>query len=131
LSRNSAEIAVNILGNNGVEKFTAAIQSFGRWFFDLLLDAAIVAGLLLAAKETNSVAVKTLAYAAWVIFFLYVGSFFVHFRLDLFDWVKDLRLRSALELASGIVMAVIIVACLNLMFQRIIAAAVSAIALSK
>ena len=41
-------------------------------------------------------AVKTLAYSAWAIFFLYVGSFFVHFRLDLFDWVKDLRLRSDL-----------------------------------
>jgi hypothetical protein len=122
---------VNILGNNDVEKFTTAIQSFGRWFFDLLLDAAIVAGLLLAAKETNSLAVKTLAYTAWAIFFLYVGSFFIHFRLDLFDWVKDLRLRNTLELASGIIVAVIIVACLNLMFQKIIAAAVSAIALSK
>ena len=122
---------MNILGNNSVEKFTTVIQSFGRWFFDLLLDAAIVAGLLLAAKETNSMAVKTLAYASWAIFFLYVGSFFVHFRLDLFDWVKDLRLRGALELASGIIVAVLIVACLNLMFQRIIAAAVSAIALSK
>ncbi|WP_158814559.1 hypothetical protein [Methylocapsa sp. S129] len=122
---------MNILGNNGVEKFTVAIQSFGKWFFDLLLNAAIVAGLLLAAKETNSMAVKTLAYASWAIFFLYVGSFFVHFRLDLFDWVKDLRLRGALELASGIIVAVLIVACLNLMFQRIIAAAVSAIALSK
>ena len=122
---------MNILGNNSVEKFTTVIQSFGRWFFDLLLDAAIVAGLLLAAKETNSMAVKTLAYAAWVIFFVYVGSFFVHFRLDLFDWVKNLRLRSALELTSGVIVAVIIVACLNLMFQKIIAAAVSAIALSR
>jgi hypothetical protein len=124
-------IAVNILGNNGVEKFTTAIQSFGKWFFDLLLNAAIVAGLLLAAKETNNMAIKTLAYAAWAIFFIYVGSFFVHFRLDLFDWVKDLRLRGALELASGIIVAVIIAASLNLMFQKIISAAVSAIELSK
>jgi hypothetical protein len=124
-------IAVNILGNNGVEKFTTAIQSFGKWFFDLLLNAAIVAGLLLAAKETNNMAIQTLAYAAWAIFFIYVGSFFVHFRLDLFDWVKDLRLRGALELASGIIVAVIIAASLNLMFQKIISAAVSAIELSK
>jgi hypothetical protein len=128
---NSVGIAVNILGNNGVEKFTTAIQSFGKWFFDLLLNAAIVAGLLLAAKETNNMAIKTLAYAAWAIFFIYVGSFFVHFRLDLFDWVKDLRLRGALELASGIIVAVIIAASLNLMFQKIISAAVSAIELSK
>jgi hypothetical protein len=124
-------IAVNILGYNGVEKFTTAIQSFGKWFFDLLLNAAIVAGLLLAAKDTNNMAIKTLAYAAWAIFFIYVGSFFVHFRLDLFDWVKDLRLRGALELASGIIVAVIIAASLNLMFQKIISAAVSAIELSK
>jgi hypothetical protein len=128
---NSVGIAVNILGYNGVEKFTTAIQSFGKWFFDLLLNAAIVAGLLLAAKDTNNMAIKTLAYAAWAIFFIYVGSFFVHFRLDLFDWVKDLRLRGALELASGIIVAVIIAASLNLMFQKIISAAVSAIELSK
>jgi hypothetical protein len=122
---------VDILGKNGVEKFTTAIQSFGKWFFDLLLNAAIVAGLLLAAKQTNNMAIKTLAYAAWAIFFLYVGSFFVHFRLDLFDWVKDLRLRTFLELASGIIVALIIVAGLNFMFQTMIAAAVSAIELSK
>jgi hypothetical protein len=119
------------LGKNGVEKVTATIQSFGKWFFDLLLNAAIVAGLLLAAKQTNNMAIKTLAYAAWAIFFLYVGSFFIHFRLDLFDWVKDLRLRTLLELASGIILAVVIVTCLNLMFQTMIAAAVSAIELSK
>jgi hypothetical protein len=124
-------IAVSILGKNGVEKVTATIQSFGKWFFDLLLNAAIVAGLLLAAKQTNNMAIKTLAYAAWAIFFLYVGSFFIHFRLDLFDWVKDLRLRTLLELASGIILAVVIVTCLNLMFQTMIAAAVSAIELSK
>src|ERR1700683_2943610 len=128
---NSVGIAVNILGNNGVEKFTTAIQSFGKWFFDLLLNAAIVAGLLLAAKQTNNMAIKTLAYAAWAIFFLYVGSFFIHFRLDLFDWVKDPRHRTFFELASGIILAVIIVTCLNLMFQTMIAAAVSAIELSK
>ena len=122
---------VDIFGKNGVEKFTIAIQSFGKWFFDLLLNAAIVAGLLLAAKQTNNMAIKTLAYVAWAVFFLYVGSFFVHFRLDLFDWVKDPRHRNTLELASGIIVAVIIVACLNLLFQRIIAAAVSAIALSR
>jgi hypothetical protein len=122
---------VDILGKNGVEKFTAAIQAFGKWFFDLLMYAAIVAGLMLAAKETNNMAVKTLAYAAWGIFFLYVGSFFIHFRLDLFDWVKDLQRRVFLELASGIIVAVIIAACLNLMFQTIIATAVSAIELSK
>jgi hypothetical protein len=124
-------IAVDILGKNSVDRFTAAIQAFGKWFFDLLMYAAIVAGLMLAAKETNNMAVKTLAYAAWGIFFLYVGSFFVHFRLDLFDWVKDLQRRVFFELASGIIMAVLIVVCLNLMFQTIIAAAVSAIELSK
>jgi hypothetical protein len=128
---NSVGTAVIILGNSSVEKFTAAIQSFGKWFFDLLMYAAIVAGLMLAAKETNNLAIKTLAYAAWGIFFLYLGSFFVHIRLDLFDWVKDLHRRIFLELASGIIVALIIAACLNLMFQTIIAAAVSAIELSK
>jgi hypothetical protein len=127
----SAGSAVDILGKNGVEKFTAAIQSFGKLFFDLLTYAAIVAGLLLAAKETNNLAVKTLAYAAWAIFFIYVGSFFVHFRLDLFDWVRDFRRRVFLELIAGIIVAVVIVACLNFLFQTIIAAAVSAIELSK
>jgi hypothetical protein len=120
-----------MLGKNSVDKFTTAIQAFGKWFFDLLMYAAIVAGLMLAAKETNNMAVKTLAYAGWGIFFLYVGSFFVHFRLDLFDWVKDLQRRVFFELASGIITAVLIVVCLNLMFQTIIAAAVSAIELSK
>jgi hypothetical protein len=122
---------VDLFGKTGVEKITAAIQAFGKWFFDLLLNAAIVAGLLLAAKQTNNMAIKTLAYAAWAIFFLYVGSFFIHFRLDLFDWVKDIRLRTFLELTSGIIVAAIIVVCLNLMFQTMIAAAVSAIELSK
>src|ERR1700722_9258747 len=131
MSRTAWGSRVEILGKNGVDRITAAIQAFGKWFFDLLLNAAIVAGLLLAAKQTNNMAIKTLAYAAWAIFFLYVGSFFIHFRLDLFDWVKDLRLRTLLELASGIILAVVIVTCLNLMFQTMIAAAVSAIELSK
>jgi hypothetical protein len=122
---------VDILGKNGVERVTAAIQSFAKLFFDMLMYAAIVAGLLLAAKETNNLAVKALAYTAWAIFFLYIGSFFVHFRLDLFDWVKDLQRRVFLELVAGIIVAVIIAACLNCLFQMIIAAAVSAIELSK
>jgi hypothetical protein len=50
-----------MLGKNSVDKFTTAIQAFGKWFFDLLMYAAIVAGLMLAAKETNNMAVKTLA----------------------------------------------------------------------
>jgi hypothetical protein len=117
----------NIVQQNGVKKIADFLQPFTKWFFNLLTNAAVVGGLLFAAQNTGNETLKLVAYASCFVLYVYVSSFFLIHRRDLFDWMRSLGLRNFSGIVSILILALVLVSSLSWIFQIIIGIIVNAL----
>jgi hypothetical protein len=85
---------------SGLDGVTGLIQIFSKWFFDLLKDAAVVAGLLIAAQESDSKLLTIFAYCCYLILNVYVISCVIDCRIAIFKKYNYPLIRFALSMSS-------------------------------